>query len=245
MASTHALKKSWGKWNLMAIATIAAVPILAATGCGSGSSESFTAILWVDFVQFGGITYVRLHPDREPPMEEGDLGPEFARVAFKYEGNVFDPSYQTNNGKDGDAGYLDPGTPVFAVKGYKPEFLLAARSVGELVLYVSDTNPSARTGADLLDIGGKVRYVGVNSPVDGSELAAIRDPSQVETLVAMVLVAPVDQTRRDQDGPRYFIAFHLDDGTTLVRAHRLESGELSRGIMLPREFRNAIEEALP
>ena len=230
----------------MAIATIAAVPTLAAIGCGSGSSERFTAILWVNFIQFGGITYVRLHPDREPPLEEGDLGPEFARVAFKYEGNVSDPSYQTENRKDGDAGYLDPGTPVFAVKGYKPEFLLAARSSGELALYVADTNPNARTGADLLDIGGKVQYVGVNSRRDGStELAAIRDPSQVETLVDMVLVAPVGQTRRDGDGPRYFVAFHLDDGTTVVRAYWLESGELSRGIMLPREFRTAIEQAIP
>ncbi len=230
----------------MAIVTIAAVPILAAIGCGSGPSESFTAISWVDFVQFGGITYVRLHVEREPPLEEGDLGPEFARVAFRYEGNVSDPSYQTKNGKDGDAAFLDPGTPVFTVKGYKPEFLLATRSVGELALYVADTNPSARTGADLLDIGGKVQYVGVNSPADGStELAAIRDPSQVETLVDMVLVASVDQTRRDHDGPRYFIAFHLDDGTTVVRAYWSESGELSRGIMLPTEFRTAIEEAFP
>ncbi len=244
MANAHALKRSWRRWKLVAIAAVAAVPILAAIGCGSGSSESFTAILWVDFVRFGGITYIQLHVDREPPLEEGDLGPEFARVTFKYEGNVSDP-VRTKNGRDGDAGYLDPGTPVFAVKGYKAQFLLAARSSGALVLYVADTNPSARTGADLLDIGGKVRYVGVNSPVDGSELAAIRDPSQVETLVDMVLVAPVDQTRRDQDSPRYFIAFHLDDGTTLVRAYWLGSGELSRGIMLPREFRTAIEEALP
>lgn len=244
MAYAHALKKSWRRWKLVAIAAVAAVPILAAFGCGSGSSESFTAILWVDFVQFGGITYIQLHVDREPPLEEGDLGPEFARVTFKYEGNVSDP-VRTKNGRDGDAGYLDPGTPVFAVKGYKPEFLLTAHSSRALVLYVADTNPSARTGADLLDIGGKVRYVGVKSPVDGSELAAIRDPSQVETLVDMVLVAPVGQTRRDGDGPRYFVAFHLDDGTTVVRAYWLESGELSRGIMLPREFRTAIEQAIP
>ncbi len=229
----------------MAIVTIAAVPILAAIGCGSGSSESFTIKDWVDFVRFGGITYIHLHVDREPPLEEGDLGPEFARVAFKYEGNVSDPA-RTKNGRDGDAGYLDPGTPVFAVKRYKPEFLLATRRMGGLFLYVADTNPSARTGADLLDIGGKVQYVGVNSPVDSStELAAVRDPLQVEALIDMVLVAPVDQTRRDHDGPRHFIAFHLDDGTTVVRAYWSESGELSRGIMLPREFRTAIEEALP
>ena len=142
MAHAHSLKKSWRKRKLVAIVTIAAVPILAAIGCGSGPSESFTAISWVDFVQFGGITYVRLHVEREPPLEEGDLGPEFARVTFKYEGNVSDPSYQADNGKDGDAGYLDPGTPVFTVKGYKPEFRLAPPSVGELALYVADTNPA-------------------------------------------------------------------------------------------------------
>ena len=46
----------------------------------------------------------------------------------------------------------------------------------------------------------------------------------------MVLDSPVDQGNRDREGPRYFLDFRQADGTSVVRAFWLESGELSRGI---------------
>ena len=48
-------------------------------------------------------------------------------------------------------------------------------------------------GVDLLDIGGKVTYIGVNSEQDGvTELGAIKGKTQVSALINMVLQAPVD-----------------------------------------------------
>jgi hypothetical protein len=80
---------------------------------------------------------------------------------------------------------------------------------------------------------------------DGStELAAIDDPEEVAALVELVLAAPVDQGNHEHDGPRYFIAFHLSDGTEVAHSYRLNSGELHRGIMLPPEFATAVERAL-
>ncbi len=103
----------------------------------------------------------------------------------------------------------------------------------------------AKIGADLLDIGGKVNYIGVNSNQDGTtELAAIKNPKQVAQLVAMVLSAPVDQTRVSQGGPQYFLAFHLKDGTVVIRAYWLNSGELARGILLPKAFGSVVAHAL-
>jgi hypothetical protein len=79
---------------------------------------------------------------------------------------------------DGDAAYLDKGTALYAVKGYRPGFRLAARRDGEPVLFEAAENPRARTWGDLLDLGGKVGWIGVN---DGSNrpLAALRDRQQV------------------------------------------------------------------
>ena len=55
-------------------------------------------------------------------------------------------------------------------------------------IYEADTNPHAKKGADLLDIGGKVEYIGINSPLDGkTELASIKEESLVSSLVEMVL----------------------------------------------------------
>ena len=69
--------------------------------------------------------------------------------------------------------------------------------------------------ACLLDIKGKVRYIGVNSSIDGTtELAAIRDPEEVHSLVSMVMEAPLERAPGsfDDSGKVYFLAFYLEDG---------------------------------
>jgi len=112
-------------------------------------------------------------------------------------------------------------------------------------VFEADTSPAARTGADLLDIRGKVRSIGINSPENGTtELASIEDPGMVESLVKTVLSAPVDQGRRDHDGQRYFIAFHMEAGTEVRRACWLESGELHKGIMTDPLFRDSVSQVL-
>ena len=201
-----------------------------------------TQIDWVNFIRFGGITYLAstLHSGR--PLQASDLGPQFASVKFKLEDHVQDPHYQT---RDGDAAFLDAGTRIYAVKGYKPTFRLTAYVNHNVLLFDADTNPKAKIGADLLDIGGKVNYIGVNSNQDGTtELAAIKNPKQVAQLVAMVLSAPVDQTHVSQGGLQYFLAFHLKDGTVVIRAYWLNSGELARGILLPKAFGSVVAQAL-
>jgi hypothetical protein len=76
-----------------------------------------------------------------------------------------------------------------------------------LTLYEADTNPRAHKGADLLNIGGKVTFIGVNSAQDGvTELGAIKRKTQVSALIDMVLQAYVDQSRSRQGQSGYFIA---------------------------------------
>lgn len=88
-------------------------------------------------------------------------------------------------------------------------------------------------------------YIGINSETDGTtELSAIKDKKDMEKLVEKVLNADVKQNSQEHEGERYFISFHLLDGTDVTRAYWLESGELSRGIMLPQEFGDEIRKAL-
>ena len=127
-------------------------------GCaGCGLFQSAANIDWVNFVRFGGITYLAsFNTGRE--LQSADLGPQFVAVRSRLEGNVHDANYQT---QDGDAAFLDAGTPVYQVQGYAPTFRLAAYQDGKLTLFEADTNPHAKTGADLLDIGGKVQSIAV------------------------------------------------------------------------------------
>ena len=101
---------------------------------------------YIDFVQVGGITYhAATRPMSGRPLRDGDLGAQVAAVRCKLaEHMVEDPAQRY---LDGDAAYLDKGTALHAVKGYRPTFRLAARRDGELVLYEAAENPRARTGA--------------------------------------------------------------------------------------------------
>ena len=189
---------------------------------------------WAHSVQFGGITYLAkgswfgsMIANGERALTTDDLGPELYRVAFRRVGYAGSYRYQ-----DGDATYLTPGTPVYAVKGYVPEFRLAILEEGRVTLFEADTNPLATTGEDLLDIRGKVTAIDILSEEDAKTvLGTIDGERPVERFAELVLESPVDQEWWDHDGPRYFLGFWLADGTSVVRSFWLESGELSRGIM--------------
>ena len=151
---------------------------------------------WAHSVQFGGITYLAkggwfgpMLANGERAMTADDLGPELYRVAFRGDGYVGSYRYQ-----DGDATYLNPGTPVYAVKGYVPEFRLATLEEGRVTLFEADTNPLATTGEDLLGIRGKVTAVRIlSTDYARTVLGTIDEESQVERFVELVLQPPVDQ----------------------------------------------------
>jgi hypothetical protein len=173
---------------------------------------------------------------------DDDLGPVFATVQFKLADNVHDLSYKL---KDGDAAFLAVGTPVYAVNGYAQTFRLAARWAGRLTFYDVSENPRAKTGADLLDIGGKVSTIGidVDEGQGTKEVAAISDAREVERLVALILAAPVAQPSLAPTGTRYFLALRLRDGTSLTRAYLPDTGLFS-SLLLPLEFQRAVQKAV-
>jgi len=219
----------------------AAAPGAARTATPAPSRTVPPSIDWVVFVRFGGVMYFAAYTHAGRAIAEGDLGARFDTVRFKLDGNVQDPGYQA---KDGDAAYLDAGTPVYAVKGYATTFRLAAHYYDALELYEADTNPAARTGADLLDLAGKVRAIAIFADDEKTQLAAITDAGRVADLVALVLRAPVDQAAAPPDGMRYALEFQLTDGTATVRMYRPSADWLQVGIRPPAEFRAAIEQAL-
>jgi hypothetical protein len=223
------------------ISSIGVVVLLGLAACAMGPMSA-VQIDWVDVVQFLGIRYLASTATLGRAPTDSDLGPVFATVQFKVADTVHDPHYHFN---DGDAAFLDAGTPVYSVRGYAPSFRLAARDAGRLTFYEADTNPHATTGANLLDIGGKVHSIAVNSEQDGKTvLGAVTNPTQVASLVTMVVGAPVNQQSQECNGTSYVLVFQMDDDTAVARGFCLRTGELDRGILLPPAFGDAIQRAV-
>jgi hypothetical protein len=105
--------------------------LTAACQLPGSSSGCNSQIDWVNFIQVGSTQFVA-GPQSPTVLQESDLGPVYAHVKFKVSGNVCDPSYRL---KDGDAAFLDPGTPIYQVTGQSPAVELAARFGGQIVVY--------------------------------------------------------------------------------------------------------------
>jgi hypothetical protein len=187
------------------LVVVAVAALLLAGGCAAVQGLSAThcpssrkllpqgAADYIDFVQVGGVTYhAATRPESGQALRDGDLGTQVAAVRCKLAEHIVEDPAQRY--LDGDAAYLDKGTVLYAVKGYRPTFRLAARRDGELALFEAAENPRAQTWGDLLDVAGKVRWIGIN---DGSNrpLAAIRDPQQVARLVELLLGSPSGSRR--------------------------------------------------
>jgi hypothetical protein len=186
-----------------------------------------------NFVKLNGITYTTDRPAVGRTLREGDLGQVHATVRCSLREKM-DPTQ--GELQDGDAAYLEAGSPLYQVRGYRPSFRLAARQDGRLVLFEADTNPEARAGRDLLDLEGKVRRISVNSRADATtELGVITDPGQVAGMVRMLLAGPVDQrVQPAAEQPAWLLAFHLRDGTATVRAYDPAQRRVERGILVAR-----------
>jgi len=217
------------------------LPLILASCSISGINSTRSIIDWVDFVVIGDIHYLRNYNVGNKLLEES-IDAVIGKVKFNVSNNIKDINYKVKNG---DAAFLPKGTKIYKIKGYKPEFRIIVNTAGEWRIYEADSNSGAKKGEDLLDISGKVLYISINSETDGmTELVAIKGKADIDKLVNMALIAKVNQSSQEQDGQRYFIAFHLLDGSNTTRCYWIDSGELSRGILLPNEFGIEIKKAL-
>jgi hypothetical protein len=131
-------------------------PATADVGAVDGCPESerldddtlgMAAIDYVDFVQHGGRQYLAdqyLAGLDADAVERADLDEEVTRSRCSFS------QYNERTGQDpgpprnGDTGFLPPGTPIHAVRGWAPECRLAAEHGGELRVYVA-LDPTTET----------------------------------------------------------------------------------------------------
>ena len=198
----------------------------------------------LDFVTFDGVHYLRWAEEPGRALTREDLGIEFASVECSYAEDRAGCAF----GRDAAAAFMPAGTRVYAVRGYRTEFRLAAVVNDRIFLYQVWRNPRARVGGDLFDIAGKVRAIDVQrgEPTPAMPSKQVRIAAKdVETLVDMILRGPVRPPRAYAFGePRYWLTFWLADGTTLGRPYFTESSELMDGLVVRAEFGSILERHL-
>ena len=201
------------------------------------------------YSSFGGISYTARWTvfgaetiSRANDLTEEDLEPVLYRIAYRRDG--YGRGYYRY--QDGDAAVLNPGTAVYAVKGYSQEFRLATLRDGKVTLFEADENPQAKIGEDLLDIRDKVTAVNIYGGKDqGTVLGTIDEEGMVKRLVERILESPVDQGNRRGEGEWYYIEFQLADSTLVRRSFEPETGLLQRGIMTDPVVASMVLNALP
>ena len=110
---------------------------------GTTPSCSTVMIDWINFIQVGQTQYVA-GPQNVEAVKEADLAAVYTHVKFKVAGNVCDPNYRP---KDGDAAFLEAGTPVYQIKGYSSTDRLAALFNGSYAIYKPFLAIQARSAA--------------------------------------------------------------------------------------------------
>lgn len=166
------------------------------------------------------------------------LGKVFTKVKHKIADEVFDTNYKI---KDGDAAFHKAGTKIYSVVGYDTNFRLSIDTDNGIRLYEVDNNPNASLGIDILDITDKVDYITLNPELDEKTvIATIDNETDVVNITNIILNSPIVDKINITSDNRYFLDFHLIDGTKVTRCYWIDDGILVPNILLPSEIKDII-----
>lgn len=215
------------------------------SACASGGDR--TAVIdWVPFVRVDGRTYLLVGMDREEAAVAAErVGERLGEVRCRIADVVTDPGYRT---RDGDAAFLEPGTPLHRLEGFDPGFRLVARTQDGDHVYEADPDEALTSARELYgDIDGRVTRIMVLSEADGETVRGrIDDPGRVAGLVTTFLDAPLDPALRPSgEGERYFMEFALDGVPPVNLVLFADEAIVGRGVRVPERFVTAIRDAGP
>jgi hypothetical protein len=128
------------------IALALGLALTLAAGAPAAASTIF------DYITFDGIDYLRWPEEPGRALTRDDLVIEFATVECSFGEDLRGCPF----GMDASAAFLPAGTRVYAVRGYRTSFRLAAVWRDRIFLYQAWRNPRAKLGGDLWPIAGKV-----------------------------------------------------------------------------------------
>ena len=194
---------------------------------------SFSSVSWVDVLHIEGRTYERVDIDAptKSSIDRSQLAEQLGTIKCTTANDVQDPGYDL---RDGEATFLEPGTPVHALAGTNVSFRVAAVDADEPVVY-EHRDLSGSSGADLLPFPAEdVAAVTFLSDIDGrTVLGQLTEPDTVLAFVEDLQTAPIGDRPNLGEEPRVFVALEFVDQPPVTLVTYPARGITTAGLQLP------------
>ncbi|MFT4413818.1 hypothetical protein ACLM5H_08170 [Fredinandcohnia humi] len=190
----------------------------------SGGCPPHTIIEWVDMVKINDITYQHDFVE-EPPNTTIEKGKTLGEVTYK----MADNACTNHKMKNGDAAFLDIGTPIYEIKGSPTSLMVSANNN----IYIVDKNEQAILVGDLYPVQNLVKNIHFQSEEDGSRIHTFTEKSADEflkELLPLKLHNPEKLYKNNLfDGERVFIEIELKNGVSFRLVYWKDSNTFSFG----------------
>ncbi|MGG0664557.1 hypothetical protein ABE042_10665 [Viridibacillus arvi] len=196
-------------------------------------------IEWIDIVMINDIKYQ--HHFTEPSDEVTTIsienGQELGKVTYK----MADSACSNHKMKNGDATFLEEGTPIYGIKGYSTSLVVVANDR----VFVADTNIKAKTAGELQPMGELVKNIYFESTQDGSRVHTFSQASKKRFLDAWpeLKLNDIQTLNKDgkMDGNPIFMEIELKNGVTFREVYWANFNIFSNGVIGNEELKEVID----
>ena len=223
--------------------------IMLLTGCSAtpfskssdGKVNCKAEIDYADYIKFNDIGYFSQEHLKENDASKLKTGKQIGEVSF----SINERACEDYRPKNGDATFLPIGTPIYEIQGYKPSFRIIAN--GKLFQVVE--SPKAKKVVDMYDIKDRVTKITIVRDTDHDE--RVIDAKYVGGITSLYLDHPIigEANIYKKGVPttvflRFYLTFHLNDGTTIGTMYKTESEILSPGIIVNPELSKILHDII-
>lgn len=206
-------------------------------GCPGGA-----VIEWVDMIMINDIKYQ--HHYTEPTDENYSLSIEAGNKIGEVNYKMADSACSNHKMKNGDAAYIDQGTPIYEVKGLPSSLAVLANER----VFIVETNKKAKTAGELSPLEGLVKNIYIESTEDGSRIHTFHQQSVKQFMEEWQKLSLEDvdslYKQKKMEGNRVFLGMELINGVSFTLLYWVDSNIFHNGAIGTEEIKEVINHEL-